>query len=813
MFTVKYWRPSLRAASLATLLLAACSVTTNPNDSDGNAGGSGNDASGGRAGNAGAAARAGSSGVGTDEAGAAGASDSEAGAAGESDGDAGAAGRGESGGTSGSTSGGAGGKGGAGGTGGGAGGSTSGGSGGKSGAGGTGGGTVGGGGTGGGGTGGTGTGGTGGGSTGGPGPIIEEGHASTGPLVIQVTTAQTPAIPGQSLLYTITVGNTAATAVDGVNVLFRVPDGLSFVYTSDADPNSAACGNSVCSAGEEATWALGTLGAGTTQTIQVSASVLGTVGNGSNLASFFRLSATNVNPVTLTKNTDVGALPAAELTFGASADPVIAGQSVELTLDIGQIGDTPLSGGALKLYLPAGLQATTINDGGTADSSGAIVWPVASLDVGSTLRRTISATVAAGVVAGDILNPRATLEYAGGSAIDHVAQVPLSVVAAAPPLTLTVSPASTPIVPGGRILYHATVANRSLRAIDGVSLAFRVPRELSFVYTSDATPNSAACGNSVCSADEEAVWSLGTLAAGTSQTVEFNPEVVVANAGDGSLASGPFLVRATGVNPLNAFKTLPTHAKPAAQLALGTAVDPIVAGQSYSYDIDVGQIGTLGLAGTTLKLLLPSGVTVGTVSDGGTAAAGVVTWSVGAVPVAGNVHRTVQVTADATLKAGAVLGARALLTYDGGQELDALSEHALTVVSAPLPLTVVTTANISPIVLGGRVLYTTTIKNISERAIDAVTLSVRVPDGLSFVYTTDADPNSAACGNSVCSGAEEAVWALGTLAPGATRIVTFNPLADAAVTGGSLMPAPFRLTATDLGGLMQWQYTLPTKKN
>ncbi len=275
-----------------------------------------------------------------------------------------------------------------------------------------------------------------------------------------------------------------------------------------AEPNASGCGNTTCSATEEATWALGTLAAGTTQTIQVSASVLGTVGNGSTLASLFRLNATGINTVTLTKNTEVRTLPAAELTLGASADPVIAGQSVELTLDVGQIGDMPLSNGSLKLYLPAGLQATTINDGGTTDTNGAIVWPISSLDVGSSVRRTITATVAANVVAGDVMNPRATLEYDGGSAIDHVAQVPVSVVAAAPPLTLTLGPATSSAVPGGRVLYYATVANRSLRAIDGVTFGFRVPRELSFVTTTDAMPNANGCGNTTCSADEEASWTL-----------------------------------------------------------------------------------------------------------------------------------------------------------------------------------------------------------------------------------------------------------------------------------------------------------------
>ncbi len=133
-------------------------------------------------------------------------------------------------------------------------------------------------------------------------------------------------------------------------------------------------------------------------------------------------------------------------------------------------------------------------------------------------------------------------------------------------------------------------------------------------------------------------------------------------------------------------------------------------------------------------------------------------------------------------------------------------------VGAPLPLTAVTTASITPVVLGGRVLYTTTVKNISERAIDAVSLSVRVPNGQSFLTTTDSDPDAGGCGNTTCSATEEATWTLGTIAPGALKIITYNPLTDAALTGGSLLYTPLRITATDLGGTMQWKFTLPTKR-
>jgi uncharacterized repeat protein (TIGR01451 family) len=188
-----------------------------------------------------------------------------------------------------------------------------------------------------------------------------------------------------------------------------------------------------------------------------------------------------------------------------------------------------------------------------------------------------------------------------------------------------------------------------------------------------------------------------------------------------------------------------------------------------------------------------------------------VRWTLGSVAVAGAARRSVAVAVDDDLLPGTTLTARAVLTYDGGAELDAASEHSVTVVAEPLPLTMTISAAPDPATPGGRVLYTTTVENTSARAVDGLMLLFSVPRGLQFQYTTDADPDSSYCGNSICSEAEEATWNLGSLAPGGIQVVTVNPAIAASLTGGSLISATQQLTAANLGGTINVKRTVPAQ--
>lgn len=653
-----------------------------------------------------------------------------------------------------------------------------------------------------------------GGETGNPAPTgsdwPDEGRGVTGPLVLEVTTARGPATPGKSLLWTITVGNTSEKAVAGVSVLFRVPEGLSFTYVNDADPDSSYCGNGACGANEEATWEVGALAAGATQSISINTIVLDTVGDGDDVRAAIRLSATSVNPLNIMTGVPVAASAPVQVALTADRDPVVPGDRVELSFDLGHVGDTSLYEGELRAFLPKSLSIDAIGQDGVTADDGSIVWEIGDVPVGSTFRRSVSATVRDDAVPGDVLNPMATFSHEEAEDA-ATAELPISVVEEAQPVALTVNVASAPAVPGEGVLYDATISNTSLRAVENLVLTLRSSDALLYQYTVNADPDSTYCGNGACGADEEAHWEIASIPAGTTRTITINPSVVAAAAGDGTLITQSFRLRGSGTNPLNRFKVLPVNSSPGAELSIGTAVEPLVPGQSFTYDVHVGHIGPATLNDSVLEVRLPAGVSVDDISDGGTESGeGEVTWDLGAISVGSSAYRSVTVTLAEDASPATVLEASALLKYEGGAEIDATAEHAASVVESPLPLTVTVEATPDPVVLGERILYTTTIRNTSERAVDGITLLMRVPKGATFVYTTDADPDSTYCGNGACTAGEEAFWEIATLPAGALQTVTTNAQVAATLVGGSLVTTTQRVTAVNLGGTINLKTTVPT---
>jgi uncharacterized repeat protein (TIGR01451 family) len=654
------------------------------------------------------------------------------------------------------------------------------------------------------GDGGTGSGGT------ASGPLEPTYRGRTGSLVLQVSVAQSPAIVGQTVLYTLTIGNTSTIAVKGVELLYRIPKGLQMYY-SYALPPSSTCGNGYCTENEEATWTLD-IPAGGMRSIQFEPSVLDVLGEGDTITPQIRLSAPGLDPLTLSPELPVVAGAPVELTLGADAEPLIAGEELELSVDLGHIGAAGVFAGKLLLEFPSWLDVTDVSDGGvsTEDDIGRVTWDIAAVPVGTSFRRLVKARVRAEARAGEVLNPRATFTHEDATT-DHVARLALGVVGKSAPLELEITAASDPVVPGGMATYFATVSNTSQRAVDGVTLYHRVPADESFYYTL-VEPNSSSCGNGYCTGGELAVWDLGTLGAGASETITIPASVVAQVAGDGALVSAAFQVDALNVTSLRRFKTVAAHAKPSAQLVLGTVFSPVTPGQTFTYDVDVGQIGLGSLQASVLELELPPGVTAQSPSDSGTVDGARVVWNLGAVGVAQTRHRSVQVTVPEATAVASILKGRATLSFTGGQERDVVSELALPIAAETLPLSATLAATPNPVVLGNTVSFTTTLKNTAERTLDGVSLLLRMPTGHSFYYTTGADPDSSSCGNGYCTDDEEAVWALGSMAAGSTKIVNVNPTVDTALTAGSLVTYRQRLTAVELGGTILLQTTLPTKK-
>ncbi|RLJ17091.1 hypothetical protein DJ030_15095 [bacterium endosymbiont of Escarpia laminata] len=619
-----------------------------------------------------------------------------------------------------------------------------------------------------------------------------------------------PAVADERVLYTITVGNTTLLPIDDVTVSLVVPAELSFHGGVDAEPNVFTNGGchsgTFCDPTEVAVWTLGTLAAGESRTISVNSLVGAATLNGVTITLPVTFSATAISDVQIDKLVDVFNTPPADLVLSASTDPVVASETFTYQLDFGNTSAGSLTTVELRAFLPSGVTVSTISDGGIEVNPGEVVWNEGSLVVGASLHREITVTADAGLITGQILKTTAQLTHDGSQAVDNTAEHALTVVSGVLPLEIDISTSANPVVANERVLYTLTVSNSSQVQVNDVSVQLRVPAELSFHGGVDAEPNVTTNGGchsgTFCDPTEEALWALGALAAGESRTITVN--ALVASVEDGNLITTPVRVTATGLgDDIDLLKTVAVFNDPSADLALGASTDPVVANETFTYQLDFGNTSAGSLTTVELRAFLPSGVTVSTISDGGIEVnLGEVVWNEGSLVVGASLHREITVTADAGLITGQILKTTAQLTHDGSQAVDNTAEHALTVVSGVLPLEIDISTSANPVVANERVLYTLTVSNSSQVQVNDVSVQLRVPAELSFHGGVDAEPNVTTNGGchsgTFCDPTEEALWALGALAAGESRTITVNALV-ADVSNGNLITTPVRVTATGLG--------------
>ena len=625
------------------------------------------------------------------------------------------------------------------------------------------------------------------------------------PVVMAVTMDDRTAVAGERILYTVTVGNRSPESVDGVSVQFQVPAGLTFNYYYDAEPNAASC--SACSEGSEATWDLGTLAAGESRSIDINANVAAGLLDGDLLVMPVRVTADGENDTMAFRQVvRVNNSPAADLSLSASTDPVMPGEGFVYRVDLGNISAGAITNGQLRLTLPAGVSVDAVSDGGSDLGGGVVSWDVASLAVGGSLRREVTVTADASLVAGEILQADVELTHDGGLEVDNRADFAVTVVEAAPKLSVALVSATDAVVVEGRVLYTLTVSNTAAVPVNNVGVQLRVPAGLTFNYYYDAEPNAASC--SACSEGSEATWDLGTLAAGESRSIDINANVA-AGLLDGDLLVMPVRVTADGENDTMAFRqVVRVNNSPAADLSLSASTDPVMPGEGFVYRVDLGNISAGAITNGQLRLTLPAGVSVDAVSDGGSdLGGGVVSWDVASLAVGGSLRREVTVTADASLVAGEILQADVELTHDGGLEVDNRAGFAVTVVDSTPEVSATISATPSPVAPGGTLVYTIIVSNDSARPANAVKVVFRVPGGLSFNYYYDAEPDAAGC--SACSGGSEATWDLGVLGAGANQTITINATVDAGLDLGTLLDVPLRVTATELVDTIELRYVTP----
>jgi uncharacterized repeat protein (TIGR01451 family) len=566
-------------------------------------------------------------------------------------------------------------------------------------------------------------------------------------LSIEKTANRASASPGEQITYTLKAENNGPSMADSTTVTDTLPAGLAYV-SDDAGCNSAAPPVIECE--------LGTLAAGESQTIHVTAEVLpGAAGSlQTNTAKVSALQPDS-EPEDNKSSVSTPITPFADLAISKSVNPQVAstlGQQVTFTLEVENKGQNP-SAATVTDVLPPGLAYVSDDAGCDAGSLPTITCEFASLGPG------VSATI--GIVA-------EVKAIAAGKANTNTASVtgplfdpdPLNDEASATleveplaDLAITKTTAPGPVKPGENITYTIQVENKGPTTDPVVEVVDSLPAGLEYV-SDDSGCDSFAPPALHCEA--------GSLAKGQSRTITVVAKVVATS---GSIEN---TAEVSGAIPdaelANNSSTVTTPVEPTSDLAIAkTASAPTVrAGETLTYLLQVENKGPLASGATTVTDTLPAGLSY--VSDDGgclVSAGREISCDLGSL---GNgesrsIHVLTQVAAAAS---GLLENTAAVAGSNFDPELGDNEASANTAVEEVADLAIAKTASAGSAKPGEQLTYTLAVENRGPSASSPTTVTDTLPAGLSYV-SDDSGCDVSALPAVSCD--------LGSLANGATDTV------------------------------------------
>ena len=626
-----------------------------------------------------------------------------------------------------------------------------------------------------------------------------DGGGATGLADVSITkSADSSIVPnGGQVTYTLNVQNAGPSSAENV----MVSDPLNTASYSDvaAKPSQGTCDNTVsCS--------LGTVDPNSTVTITITATVTArdtTLTNNASVSS----STPDPNPF---NNSD-----SASVTVPGTADLAIdkmgptnpnQGGADSFTITVSNNGPDTANGVVVNDPLPSQFTATAASGGGFSctlpgGAGGTVVCTLASLPPtgGSPATITITGTLAGGIGGQTIVNAATVSSNTADPDLSNNTATFDQLVGPAADLTLTkralqsddATPLTNPVAVGGTFDYQLSVTNNGPSAADNVVVTDTLPTGITLAATvSGCTPGAPSGGLITCS--------IGTLAAGASQTINLNVTAGAAAANTAPTNSATVSSTTPDPNPSGATSAMTTVGVGAvANLSLLKSVTPKTASVgdlvTYTFAVtnntSIGEAGGgpsgLGTTGGLVSETLPAGLQFVAPVSGSSCAqtSGTVTCDVG--PVAQGQIVTASFTARVTgAAAGTGVTNRATVATEASGEFPKLPDFDPSDDSDAAQLTVnpqadvSLTKTVSPTNPGtdDEVVYTLTANNAGPNDATGVTIHDSVPGGLDFI---DASPGCDNAGGTVTCD-------VGTIPNGGTASVTIRAHTTAALAGASV---------------------------
>lgn len=562
------------------------------------------------------------------------------------------------------------------------------------------------------------------------------------PVYDLVASAPNPFVADGQATYTITYSNLGTADSVGTQIIATYDPALVFF---DATP--------LPDGGNDYTWNIGTLPPASGGTITVTVDIGSPLANGSTLSTLFTMTDSYGNTTEATATNTVQSAPQLTLAITDVPDPAPADGIV--LYDV--VYTNPGTDSAFDVVLNVGYDAllTYVGADVAPDTPAGDTWTIPEVGGGESGRVRIQVQMPSVVPNGTVVTSSATvtddLGNTASASVDTTAQ-------SSPTLSLVAVDSPDPVLTGGQITYDLTYSNTGSDTATGVAVGATYSPEIAFV---SAVP--------VPDVGTDNVWTIGSLAPGSSATISIVADAVAAN---GSIATLTGVMSDSLSNSSTATASTVIDLIPALQLGIVGTPEPVQPGNLITYTMTYGNTGTLDATGTVLSTVLPSGtsfVSASPAPDSGTTD----TWTLGTLPVGGSGTVVLRVLVDGGLSDGTPLLATVSLQDDAAAFL---TESTTNTVQAVEGLALAAAPAIDPIAPGGQVTYAVTYGNPGDTTlIDAMLVLVYDP-ALSFVAAT---PGPASATNDF--------WLLGDVPPGAGGTVLVTLDVSGLVPDGSLL--------------------------
>jgi uncharacterized repeat protein (TIGR01451 family) len=218
--------------------------------------------------------------------------------------------------------------------------------------------------------------------------------------------------------------------------------------------------------------------------------------------------------------------------------------------------------------------------------------------------------------------------------------------------------------------------------------------------------------------------------------------------------------------------------------------EPVAPGAALTYRLVFGNRGTAPVPDATLTATLPAGAAFQSADDGGTHAAGVVTWPLGTLAAGASGWRQFSVQVGAGLADGSVLVSEAAVRTAGTPGTGAWAAES-TSVRAASPLALAMT--VDPDLAAPRevLAYTLTVTNQGGTPLAGAVLTQTVPLA---VTTSESRTDGGDCPAGICAG-RLITWDLGDLAAGQVVIKQVEATVQSTVDDGALVASNAQVVA------------------